>query len=311
MEQITAQDLETVAKIVAFAVGMLLVYRFVYKPFRQGYKESQDKNSDPVFTISVETVERKSSQDDEHIAKEAQKLVEKTNTLAALEKLKEGSEAAEERLSEIDEDRHPERYAKEELKWEILERAYCDAACKPIRYYFCDDELDIYTPPAFSKYIGKLISPQEYELVCREYGFDASFEEVPLESLEDIEQIKEDAKNAVTANVKEVISLWRIFESTLDREQKEKKFNKFVENSSFLKDWFDTDSNYFGEYVENIELIGKVKNLGTLPNAKILVKGGYETLESIINASDKELLLINGIGAVKLAEIRNHLKENY
>jgi len=46
MEQITAQDLETVAKMVAFAVGMLLVYKFVYKPFREGCLGIEKKPSE-------------------------------------------------------------------------------------------------------------------------------------------------------------------------------------------------------------------------------------------------------------------------
>ena len=40
-----------------------------------------------------------------------------------------------------------------------------------------------------------------------------------------------------------------------------------------------------------------------------LYLAGYKTLDEIKNASDKELLALKGIGKIKLAEIKNFLRE--
>ena len=239
--------------------------------------------------------------DKEEVHSEAAKKAEKITTYNQLEKLEEQLYNAEDKMNDYSDDGKVEMYAKAFVKYEILEEAYYIAQDKPFRYYIAD--FDINMPIEVIKKAGKLITPKEYEAL-EDYD-DGYFDYFSLGEADNIEELKENAKNILNDNNKEIINFIKLAENN-----DISKINNLLKKSSFLQNEFDIDldddldpyEQYldYKEIQENITELKKKK----IPSAYLFVENGYNTIESIKALSDKEVLAINGVGKKTLEKLR-------
>lgn len=188
--------------------------------------------------------------------------------------------------------------------------AYHKACRKPYGYYikFGDFPLNLKTVFYYEcpteniiDSIGEIIDPQDYKaLTDTEKRF---FKKITLEDYNYSKgRFKTLVKDGITKNGMAILELFRIYYS--HDADKELKFNNFVSKNDFLKTGFDTESDFYKEFIDEKDTISKIQKLQGLPSSAAFVKAGYENLEDIEKLSDEQILSIKGIGAKKLTEIK-------
>ncbi|QKG29212.1 helix-hairpin-helix domain-containing protein [Campylobacter sp. RM16187] len=149
--------------------------------------------------------------------------------------------------------------------------------------------------------IGEIITPEAYNSLNEiEKRF---FKKITMEDYNYSKgRFKQLIKNAISKNCMAILRLFEIYYS--HDEDKESKFNNFIEKNDFLKNGFEATSDFYQEFNTKKEMMIKIQNLQGLPASTAFIKAGYEKLDDIKKLSDDEILSIKGIGAKKLEEIK-------
>jgi hypothetical protein len=139
-----------------------------------------------------------------------------------------------------------ERKAEFTYKIDQMDEAIQIIRDKPWKYYY-EEEVSLDTKLTELKIIGKVFSVEEYEIFSEQ--LKNKMEVLTMDCISEDSEVKEITKDNLTDEVKALIKLRTIFESDLNEDEKEKKYNNLISKNNILLKYFNKDNiNYYQQY---------------------------------------------------------------
>ena len=292
--------------IILFGVGYIY-----YVKNRENIAKNKRENLKRLYGNPKNDEQPHSNYSNIDIDTEAKKIAEGIKTHRGLEGLQNKIDAAQDKLDDYHHNDNETMYGKTEKRMEVLERALEYAVENPYRYYY-DELLDVTTPLAEFKLMGKTISVQKFNEF--EPGTRDKYDVINLSDADDLDEANEYAKDSISIDedeLKVLIKFRTIVESDMSEEERQKKLEVLFGGSEYLVDELDLDPDenisLYEQYRQNEIMTEKLRKLYPFPYGDYFIEEGIEDMETIKALTDKEILAINGIGEIRAKEIRNYL----